>query len=173
LNREGGERRFNVLITRAKWRMEVFSSIRSDQILADGKRQGVRDFHLFLKYAESGILTDRGEATGRQPDSPFEIQVEAVLSRSGFAVERQVGVAGYFIDLAVKHPHHTGLFALGIECDGATYHSSRAARDRDRLREKVLKERGWNLHRIWSTDWFVNPQQAKAKLIQAVNLACR
>lgn len=173
LNREGGERRFNVLITRAKWRMEVFSSIRSDQILTDGKRQGVRDFHLFLKYAESGILSDQGAPTGRPPDSPFEIQVEAVLTRSGFAVERQVGVAGYFIDLAVKHPHHPGLFALGIECDGATYHSSRAARDRDRLREQVLKERGWKLHRIWSTDWFVNPLQAKAKLIEAVSHACQ
>jgi len=173
VNREGGERRFNVLITRAKWRMEVFSSIRSDQILVDGKRQGVRDFHLFLKYAESGVLADRGEATGKQSDSPFEIQVEAVLRRAGFETERQVGVAGYFIDLAVKHPHHSGLFALGIECDGMTYHSSRAARDRDRLREKVLMERGWKLHRIWSTDWFVNPQQAKARLIDAVKAACR
>jgi len=173
VNREGGERRFNVLITRAKWRMEVFSSIRSDQILVDGKRQGVRDLHLFLKYAESGVLADRGEATGKQSDSPFEIQVEAVLRRAGFETERQVGVAGYFIDLAVKHPHHSGLFALGIECDGMTYHSSRAARDRDRLREKVLMERGWKLHRIWSTDWFVNPQQAKARLIDAVKAACR
>ena len=173
LNREGGERRFNVLITRAKWRMEIFSSIRSDQILVDGRRQGVRDFHLFLKYAESGVLADRGEATGKQSDSPFEIQVEAVLCRAGFLIERQVGVAGYFIDLGVKHPHHTGLFALGVECDGKTYHSSRAARDRDRLREKVLMERGWKLHRIWSTDWFVNPQQAKKKLIEAVNAACR
>jgi len=172
LNREGGERRFNVLITRAKWRMEVFSSIRSDQILVDGRRQGVRDFHLFLKYAESGVLADRGEATGKPCDSPFEIQVEAVLQKAGFQTERQIGVAGYFIDLAVKHPHHTGLFALGVECDGETYHSSRAARDRDRLREKVLLERGWKLHRIWSTDWFVNPQQAKKKLIEAVNAAC-
>jgi len=173
LNRDGGERRFNVLITRAKWRMEVFTSIRSDQIIVDGKRQGVRDFHLFLKYAESGVLVDRGEVTGKECDSPFEIQVEAVLRRAGFETERQVGVAGYFIDLAVKHPHHTGLFALGIECDGKTYHSSRAARDRDRLREKVLMERGWKLHRIWSTDWFVNPQQAKKRLVDAVNAACR
>jgi very-short-patch-repair endonuclease len=173
LNREGGERRFNVLITRAKWRMEVFSSIRSDQILVDGKRQGVCHFHLFLKYAESGVLVDRGEATGKQSDSPFEIQVEAVLRRAGFETERQVGVAGYFIDLGVKHPHHPGLFALGVECDGKTYHSSRAARDRDRLREKVLLDRGWKLHRIWSTDWFVNPQQAKQKLIDAVKSACR
>lgn len=173
LNREGGERRFNVLITRAKWRMEIFSSIRSDQIIADGRRQGVRDFHLFLKYAESGILVDRGEPTGKQSDSPFEVQVEGVLRRAGFETERQIGVAGYFIDLAVKHPHHKGLFALGIECDGKTYHSSRAARDRDRLREKVLMERGWKLHRIWSTDWFVNPLQAKKRLIDAVNAACR
>jgi very-short-patch-repair endonuclease len=173
LNREGGERRFNVLITRAKWRMEIFSSIHSDQVVVDGKRQGVRDFHLFLKYAESGILAERGEATGKQSDSPFETQVEAVLQRAGFQTERQVGVAGYFIDLGVKHPHHPGLFALGVECDGKTYHSSRAARDRDRLREKILKERGWKLHRIWSTDWFVNPQQAKKRLIDAVNAACR
>lgn len=173
LNREGGERRFNVLITRAKWRMEIFSSIRSDQILVDGRRQGVRDFHLFLKYAESGVLADRGESTGKQSDSPFEVQVEAVLRRAGFDVERQVGVAGYFIDLGVKHPNHPGLFALGIECDGMTYHSSRAARDRDRLREKVLAERGWKLHRIWSTDWFVNPLQAKKRLLEAVGAACR
>jgi len=173
LTRQGGERRFNVLITRAKWRMEIFSSIRSDQIVADGKQQGIRDFHLFLKYAESGVLADPGEATGKPADSPFETQVDAVLQRAGFQTERQVGVAGYYIDLAIKHPHHPGLFALGVECDGNTYHSSRAARDRDRLREKVLLERGWKLYRIWSTDWFVNPVQAKKKLIDAVNAACR
>jgi very-short-patch-repair endonuclease len=172
LNRQGGERRFNVLITRAKWRMEIFSSIRSEQILADGKQQGVRDFHLFLKYAESGVLADPGIAADRPADSPFEIQVEAVLQRSGYQTARQVGVAGYYIDLAVKHPAHTGLFALGIECDGNTYHSSRAARDRDRLREKVLMERGWKLHRIWSTDWFANPIQAKQRLLDAVHAAC-
>jgi very-short-patch-repair endonuclease len=173
LNREGGERRFNVLITRAKWRMEIFTSIESDKIIVDGKRQGVRDLHLFLKYAKSGILAEQGETTGKQSDSPFEIQVEAVLQRAGFQTERQVGAAGYFIDLAIRHPHHPGLFALGVECDGKTYHSSRAARDRDRLREKVLMERGWKLHRIWSTDWFVNPQAAKKKLIEAANAACR
>ena len=107
--------------------------------------------------AESGTLLTQGVATGRQADSPFEIQMEAVLQAAGFQTERQIGVAGYFIDLAVKNPRNTGRFALGIECDGSTYHSSRAARDRDRLREKVLHERGWKLYRIWSTDWFVKP----------------
>ena len=138
----------------------------------EGKRQGVRDFHFFLRYAESGFLAEAGENSFRQSDSPFEIQVAAVLKKAGFETEQQVGVAGYFIDLGVKHPKHSGLFALGIECDGATYHSSRAARDRDRLREKVLLERGWKLYRIWSTDWFVSPVQAKQKLIDAVREAC-
>jgi very-short-patch-repair endonuclease len=175
LTRQGGERRFNVLITRAKCRMEIYASIRSDQILPDGKGQGVRDFHLFLKYAESGgcALVEPGVVNNRPADSPFEIQVEAVIQRAGYQTERQVGVAGYYIDLAIKHPNRPGLFALGVECDGNTYHSSRAARDRDRLREKVLMERGWKLHRIWSTDWFVNPLQAKKKLLDAISLACR
>ena len=118
-------------------------------------------------------MIEAGQETKRGHDSPFEIQVEAVLAREGYHVEIQVGVAGYFIDLAVRHPKNPGLFAIGIECDGYTYHSSRAARDRDRLREGVLKDRGWKLHRIWSTDWFVNPKQAKTKLLNAVAEACK
>lgn len=171
LNRAGGERRFNVLITRAKWRMEVYASMKSEQILPDGKHQGVRDFHLFLKYAETGLLPSPAESTYKSCDSPFEAQVEAVLQREGYQTERQVGVAGYFIDLAVKHPSMPGIFAIGIECDGRTYHSSPAARDRDRLREKLLLERGWRLHRIWSTDWFVSPIQAKQRLLESVRAA--
>src|SRR5215471_15577323 len=107
--------------------MEVFATIKRHHIVVDGKRQGVRDFHLFLKYAETGRLDAQGSVQDRPSDSPFEIQVETILKREGFAVDRQVGVAGYFIDLAVRHPEHAGLFAIGIECDGATYHSSRAA----------------------------------------------
>ncbi len=176
LNRIGGQRRFNVLITRAKRRMEVFSSIKSDQIQFEGKNLGVRDFHLFLKYAESGadyrVLPEVELNNNRDYDSPFEKQVDEILKHEGFITERQVGVAGYFIDLAVVHPKRKSLFAIGIECDGATYHSSKAARDRDRLREQVLLERGWKLHRIWSTEWFHKPRQAKEKLLQAVREAC-
>ncbi len=173
LNREGGERRFNVLITRAKWRMEVFASLKSQQIVTEGKNRGVQDFHLFLKYAETGRLQEPGEKTERGHDSPFEAQVQAVLCAAGFQVSPQIGVAGYFIDLGVHHPADKGRFALGIECDGHTYHSSKAARDRDRLREQVLRDRGWKLHRIWSTDWFVNHQQARSNLIKSVTAACR
>lgn len=172
LNTEGGERRFNVLITRAKWRMEVFSSIRSDQIIVAEKKPGVQHFALFLKYAETGRLDELGVATGAASESPFESMVEDVLRAAGFSVDRQVGVAGYFIDLAVRHPRDAGRFAIGIECDGATYHSSRAARDRDRLRERILQDRGWKLYRVWSTDWFLNHDLEAKSLVDAVRKQC-
>lgn len=172
LNTEGGERRFNVMITRAKRRMEVFASIRSEQILIAGKKRGVQDFHYFLKYAESGILPDAGNVSRRGTDSPFEDFVIAVLRSTGYEIEPQVGVAGYFIDIGVRDPQDRGRFALGVECDGATYHSSRAARDRDRLREQVLREREWRLYRIWSTDWFTNHEASKDALLAAVAKVC-
>ena len=172
INFDGGERRFNVLITRAKWRMEVFASIRSEQIVISGKRPGVQHFHYFLKFAESGVLVELGGHTGRAPESPFEEHALAVLKSAGYDVEPQVGVAGYFVDMAVRHPKDPDRFAIGIECDGAMYHSSRAARDRDRLRESVLRDRGWELHRIWSTDWFTNHEAAKRELLDAVERAC-
>lgn len=89
------------------------------------------------------------------------------LVQHGFEVVPQVGVAGYFIDLAVKHPKRSG-YILGIECDGAMYHSSKSARDRDRLREEVLIGLKWNIYRIWSTDWFANPQQQFARLVDYI-----
>ena len=79
----------------------------------------------------------------------------------------QVGVAGYFIDLGVRLESE-GDFILGIECDGATYHSSKSARDRDRLREEVIRSRGWKLHRIWSTDWFLNQRHEEIRLEKAI-----
>jgi very-short-patch-repair endonuclease len=172
LNFDGGERRFNVLITRSKCRMEVFSSMRSEQIQVTGKKAGVQHFHYFLKFAESGTLMDPGGVTQRTPDSPFEEHVMAVLKADGYQVEPQVGVAGYFIDAAVRDPRDPERFILGIECDGATYHSSKAARDRDRLREQVLRDRGWRLYRVWSTDWFTNYEAAKESLLVAVARTC-
>jgi very-short-patch-repair endonuclease len=98
-------------------------------------------------------LPEQAIMTARTPDSPFEIAVARVVESMGLQAVPQVGVAGYFIDIGVRHPN-SGDYILGIECDGATYHSSLSARDRDRLREEVIRSRGWNLHRIWSTDWF-------------------
>lgn len=95
--------------------------------------------------------------TGKAPDSDFEVAVIEALHQAGFESEAQVGVAGFFIDIAVKDPGKPGRYLMGIECDGATYHSAKSARDRDRLRQEVLERLGWRIRRIWSTDWFSNP----------------
>lgn len=164
VNSNVGHRRLNVLFTRAKQRVDLFTSMRSADIrIADGASLGIKTLKSYLEYAETGKL-EQGILTGREPDSEFEIFVRDRLVQHGFEVVPQVGVAGYFIDLAVKHPKRTG-FLLGIECDGAMYHSSKSARDRDRLREEVLIGLKWNIYRIWSTDWFANPQQQFARLL--------
>jgi very-short-patch-repair endonuclease len=164
INGKYGHRRLNVLFSRAKHRVEVFTSMRPADIRPDEKSQrGVRVLKAYLEYAETGRL-DAGFASGREPDSEFEELVRDRLQEKGYEVVPQVGVAGYFIDLAVKHPKRSG-FVLGIECDGASYHSSRSARDRDRIRQQVLERLKWNIYRIWSTDWFQNPGEQLRRLL--------
>jgi very-short-patch-repair endonuclease len=173
LNAEGGERRLNVLISRAKRRCEVFSSITADDIdLERGKGAGVMAFKLFLKFAKTGKL-DFGQVTDREADSVFEEQVAAALRAKGYVVKIQIGIAGFFVDLAIVDADVPGRFLIGIECDGASYHSSRSARDRDRLRQAVLEDHGWIIHRIWSTDWFRRPKEQLEKTILAIEEAKR
>jgi very-short-patch-repair endonuclease len=173
LNRQGGERRLNVLITRAKLGMEVFSNFRGDELELDAQSShGVRALKHFLTYAETGKL-DIPKETGKEPDSPFEYEVIFALQNRHYQVEPQVGTAGYFIDIAVKDPDYPGRYVLAIECDGATYHSARSARDRDRLRQGVLEGLGWRFHRIWSTDWFKNPGKETDRAIAAIEEARR
>ncbi|MDB5054917.1 MAG: helicase [Bacilli bacterium] len=171
INHEGGERRLNVLISRAKIRCEVFTNLKSDDIdLNRSNAIGVKALKTFLKYADSGIL-DVPKQTGKDFDSPFEEAVHKSLAEAGYEVQPQIGSAGFFIDLAVADPDQPGRFILGIECDGATYHSARSARDRDRLRQAVLEGLGWRIHRIWSTDWFRHPERELKKIIEAIENA--
>ncbi|UWU76606.1 DUF3320 domain-containing protein [Bradyrhizobium huanghuaihaiense] len=171
LNSDGGERRLNVLISRAKLRCEVFSSITGDDIdLSRAKGRGVAALKMFLSFAQTGRL-GLAEETGRDADSIFEEQVAAAIANLGYDVKNQIGTAGFFVDLAVADPEKPGRFVLGIECDGAQYHSSRSARDRDRLRQNVLEAHGWVLHRIWSTDWFLRPEEETAKVVRAIEAA--
>ena len=171
LNRDGGERRLNVLITRARRRCIVYCNfVGADLDLRRSGARGVRALKTFLEYAQHGQI-DVAEATGREADSPFEEAVAARLRALGYDVAHQVGSAGFFVDLAVVDPDRPGRYLLGIECDGATYHSSRSARDRDRLRQQVLEGLGWRIHRIWSTDWFRNPQQELDRVAVAVRAA--
>jgi very-short-patch-repair endonuclease/DNA polymerase III delta prime subunit len=154
INTRMGHRRLNVLFTRAKKQVLLVTSLKSEDVLVQaGSSAGVAAFKHYLEYARSGRL-EAGENTGLPPDSPFEQEVADVLRELGYSSARQVGVAGYRIDLAVRHPINTDHFVVGIECDGATYHSAKSVRDRDRLREEVLRRLGWDVYRIWSTDWF-------------------
>lgn len=165
INSENGWRRLNVMFTRAKKRMEVFSSMSPEDIIGGPSvKRGVNDFKRFLEYASTGRIIDPGEITGRTPDSDFEMAVAETVRSMGFQVRPQVGVAGFYIDIAVLKPNRPDEFILGIECDGATYHSAKSARDRDRLREEILRRRGWNIHRIWSTDWFKNQTAETTRL---------
>jgi len=166
INGVNGPRRLNVLFTRAKKRIEVFSSMWAEDIQADPGYQGRVALKGFLKYAETGRLPDFAISSKRPPDSDFEVAVGRVLRNLGHEIQPQVGVAGYFIDIGVKNPNRRDEYILGVECDGATYHSSVFARDRDRLREEVLEQRGWRIHRIWSTDWFKNRKLEIERLSQ-------
>lgn len=168
---QGGERRLNVLISRARRRCEVFSSITAADIdLARTQSIGVRVLKTFLQFAETGQL-ERATPGLRAIDSDLEADVGMALAALGYQVEHQVGVAGFFVDLAIKDPERPGRYLLGIECDGATYHSSRSARDRDRLREQVLRDRGWNIHRIWSLDWYRRRQEELQRAVRAIEAA--
>jgi very-short-patch-repair endonuclease len=164
INNSNGHRRLNVLFTRAKKRVVVFSSLDPDRIHTNPNSPwGVRALKQYLTYARTGVL-QQADAGSEQPTNDFERAVSSVLKEIGYEVVPQVGVAGFFIDLGVKHPIKPGTFLLGIECDGASYHSGRSARDRDRLRQEILENLGWKIHRIWSTDWFKNRDGAIRKL---------
>ena len=172
MNREGGERRLNVAITRARRQVMVFSTLKADQIdLARSRARGVRDLKGFLEYAERGPAAI-AEAIQPDPDadfdSPFEEAVFDALVDQGWEVHKQVGCARYRIDLAIVDPEAPGRYLLGVECDGANYHRAKTARDRDKLRQGVLRDLGWKLHRIWSTDWWTDPEREIRKLERAL-----
>lgn len=169
LNGDGGHRRLNVAITRAREGVELFSSMLPEQIdLSRVRAAGVRDFKNYLEFALRGprALIEESVVTGLDADSPFERAVMAKLRDKGWVVHAQVGCSGYRIDIGVVDPRAPGRYLLGVECDGATYHSAKEARDRDRLRQQVLEGLGWRIHRIWSTNWWTDPDNEIAKIVQ-------
>lgn len=169
MNKQGGERRLNVAITRARHELRVFSSLRPEQLdLSRTQATGVRDLKHFMEFAERGARA-LGEAVAGSVggfDSPFEQVVHAALVRKGWNLHTQVGVSALRIDLGVVDPDAPGAYLAGIECDGATYHRSATARDRDKLREQVLRGLGWDIVRIWSTDWWIDADGTAEKVHQ-------
>jgi len=173
LNKEGGHRRLNVAITRAKKQVKLIASIQPTDIdLSRTNSYGVKLLRNYMEYAQhKGDTSVFFGETQLRPDndfdSPFEQEVWKALTEKGYTVHSQVGCSGYRIDLAVTDPHDTGRFILGIECDGASYHSSKTARDRDRLRQQVLEQKyGWKIYRIWSRDWIEAQERELEKLAE-------
>jgi len=173
LNQEGGERRLNVLVTRARWQTILVSSLRSPELAGvNPNNRGAVVLRDFLAYAERGgelpagptVITD-------QETNDFEDTVAEMLRARNLDVDQQVGASEYRIDLAIRDPRDRTRYVLGIECDGATYHSAKTARDRDLLREEVLRGQGWRLYRIWSTDWFRDRETAIAGVLRALERA--
>ncbi|MFG1461744.1 DUF3320 domain-containing protein [Xanthobacter sp. DSM 24535] len=167
LNRDGGERRLNVAVTRARQELIVFSGFTADQIDPSPTRAlGVHHLKAFLDYADRGAIAlpaqDEGSVGGF--DSAFEEAVAAELGRRNWRIVPQVGISGFRIDLGIRHPDLEGAYLAGVECDGATYHSSATARDRDKVREQVLRGLGWQIERVWSTDWWFDAEGCAARL---------
>ncbi|WP_077293770.1 DUF3320 domain-containing protein [Yersinia proxima] len=172
LNREGGWRRLNVAITRARQEMMVFSSF--DPSFIDLNRTSARavaDLKHFIEFAQRGPMAlaqaVRGSVGGY--DSPFEEAVANGLRKRGWQVVPQIGVSRFRIDLGIVHPDRPGDYLVGIECDGATYHSAATARDRDKVRSSILHGLGWKLLRLWSTEWWVDKEGALERLDIAIN----
>ena len=169
LNGEGGQRRLNVAISRAREAVVIYSTLLPGQIdLARVRAAGVRDLKHYLEFAINGYraLAAQSLPTGREPDSPFEVAVIRLLRGQGWDVHPQVGCSGYRLDIGVVDPRAPGRYLAGIECDGASYHSAASARDRDRLRQHVLESLGWTILRIWSTDWWLDPEGEIEKISQ-------
>lgn len=157
INKDGGWRRLNVLTTRAKQLLVVFSSMHDEHIPSDNVSRGAVLLRQYLGYARTGNYPSP-KIPGGEAESPFETAVLQALRERGHTVVSQVGEAGYRVDIGVVDPALPGRFLCGIECDGASYHHAETVRDRDRLREEVLRSRGWDIHRVWSTDWFHDPR---------------
>lgn len=151
-----------------------------DIVVEESTPIGTRALRDYLDFARRGVLA-HVNLTDREPDSDFEVSVADVLREHGYEVVPQLGVANFYLDIAVRNPDRRGEFLAGIECDGATYHHSASARDRDRIRQEILEGLGWKgrIWRIWSTDWFTAPKREIKRLLdfledrkQASQLEC-
>jgi very-short-patch-repair endonuclease len=155
-----GWRFLNVLVTRARCNMKIFSSVHSEDL----DTSLLRDF---LSYAEKGYIEQKMLSAARSA-SPFEDAVKEALISNGLLVISQPGSSGYRIDLAVLDPENPERFLLGIECDGYMYSSAETVRDRDRLTKEQLETRGWKIIKLWSIDWYANPEAEISRILAAV-----
>ena len=163
LNQLGGERRLNVLITRAKEKCVVFSNFRGQDLdLKNTSSVGLKALKTFLDFAENGKIEMVHDEV--QIDETFENSVKGYIESLGYDVHKDIGCSGYKVNLAIQNPVNAGTYIIGIECDGKNYHSSKVCRDRDKLKEKALVGLGWNIVRVWSTGWYLDPHESRKAL---------
>jgi very-short-patch-repair endonuclease len=168
LNQQGGARRLNVLVTRAREKVRVFSSILPEDIdPAKTQATGVLNLRTYLDYARRGpsTLADLGRPDSAPPETDFERGLSDALAVKGFDLHKKVGNSGYRIDLAVLEEDRA---VMGIECDGPSYRSAATTRDRERLRRQVLEGLGWRLCRVWSADWHRSPDRELARILEQI-----
>jgi len=168
LNHEGGERRLNVAVTRARRAMHVFASLRPEQIdLSRARARGARDLRRFLEYAERGpaaLATPEGAARPDAAPCPSEAAVARALRRLGWETRGDIGHSACRIGVGVVSPNRPGVYLAGLEGDGAAYRDAATARDRDLARGETLGRLGWRIIRLWSVDWWLDPEGALARL---------
>ena len=167
-----GLRRLNVAITRARKRIEVISTVNpykydDNKINSVGQKALIQ----YLRYVQSGGKDLGDLAQEKIPMNPFEQDIYDALVKNGVGVVSQYGVSGYRLDFAIQHPEEKGRFIMALEADGASYHSSETARDRDRIRQSHLERLGWKFHRIWSTEWFFNKEKELELALNAIKNA--
>ena len=171
LGNEGGERRLNVAVTRAKSRLTVVSSFRPAELRPNvTKNPGPELLRQFLEFADAeGARTPSvvGRSRDDVPLNGFERSILDALTSRGIDVHPQWGIGDYSIDFALAHPSEPGRMVLALEADGDRYHRVLAARDRDRLRQEHLERLGWRFHRVWSSDWFRSPEVQAARIEDA------
>ena len=165
-----GDRRLNVLFTRAKDKIFLVTSLKSTDVKpSKTATTGSKYLKEYLSYAETGRIVDTTIRSSGKPENSFEAAIMNALIKRGYEVDAQVGCLSYSIDLCIKDPRDTSRYILAVECDGASYHSSYSARVSDRLRQEVLESLGWNVFRIWSTDWWRNPHSELDLLDKQIN----
>lgn len=170
LNREGGWRRLNVAITRARYEMKVFSTLRSDQIdISRTSSEGVASMKAFLEYSEKGKMALPLKQNKNKPTSSFfEKMVANEIKKMGYSVQTNIGCSGYKIDIGVVNPKIPSEYILGILTDGLTYHAAKTAKDREVVQTEVLKMLGWNIYRLWSPDWWDNSQKVLQDIVNVI-----
>ena len=171
LNKEGGERRLNVAITRAKCNLKIVTSIEADDFdLENSNSNGAKFLRDYLKYAQNSGNQLETESMNQNEDSELVVEICDFLRENGFMAETKIGFSNYQIDIGVKDPN-TLDYVLAIECDGRTYNSFKNTRDRERLRQQVLENMGWKYCRVWSAEWYKNKENEKERLLDMVSYA--